>query len=237
MAVCPNCATVAAGKFCPNCGAQVPEQPPVASAAQTQQYPPQPPQGYAPQQYPQQPPQGFQPQYPPQQPGYGGYPQMPPQKPSSPWKWVGIIGGGLVVLVVAVLVLLSALGDDPGALPADKSVQVTTSAIKTVPVITSKVNEETQAPQGELKTVPPSTDMIYAAMQVAVKNGDVLSAKWFYNGKQQTHLDTELPVDEDFVGWAAFNISNGGKPWPAATYKFEVYLNGKKAQEKTFEVK
>lgn len=206
----------------------MPQVPPVAAAGPAPQYPPQPPQ----QQYPPQPPQGYSPQqYPP---GYQGYPQMPPQRPSSPWKWVGIIGG-IVALVLVALVVISGMGDDPTDPPKG---QVAASAIKKGPIITNKVNEESQAPQGELSSVPQATDLIYASVQIEVKQGDVLGAKWYYGGQQQTHLDTELPVtDGDFSGWASFNISNDGDPWPKGNYKVEIYLNGKKSGEKAFEVK
>lgn len=224
MAQCPNCGTQASAKFCPNCGAQMPQVPPVAAAPQA---PPQmPPQQYPPQAaagYPQQ-PQAYPPQqFPPQ--GYNPYgQQMPPRKSGSPLKWIGIIGGSLVALIAVVLVILTALGGGG-------------SGVTSTPIITDKVNQETQQPIGSLTNVPPATDMIYAAVEVDVKKGDVLSAKWYYNGNLQSQLNTELPVDDDFAGWGAFNISNAGKPWPKGSYKVELYYNGEKAQEKTFEVK
>lgn len=235
MAKCVQCGMESNSKFCPNCGAQVQQAPPVA-AAQAPQYPPQQP---VPPQYPPQ-PQGYAPQVPPQfQQGYPGYPmQQPPQKKSSAWKWIGLVAGILVVVVGLLFVALNAIGDKVKDFDLPTApVKVTTSLVKTVPVITDKVNEGSQAPIGELKTVPPKTDNIYAAIQVEVKAGDVLGAKWYYKGNLQQHLNTELPVDEDFEGWASFNIDNGGDPWPVAPYKVEIYLNGKKVQEKAFEVK
>ncbi|HYG57811.1 MAG TPA: hypothetical protein VD902_07050, partial [Symbiobacteriaceae bacterium] len=88
-----------------------------------------------------------------------------------------------------------------------------------------------------LQTIPPSTDNIYAAVQLNVKGGSVLGAKWYYQNRHQSHLDTNLPVDEDFEGWGSFNIDNGGDPWPAGNYKVEIYLNDQKVQEKAFNVK
>lgn len=233
MAQCPKCGTHAEAKFCPNCGSPIT---PAAAASQAPQYPPQPPQQFPPQQ--QYPPQGYPPQAPQYAPpGYPPYQQMPPQRPSSPWKWVAIIGGALLGLIVLVIVVLAMLPEeDPIAYP-NAPVTVATSVVKNVPIITNKVNDQTQAPIGELKTVPPSTDAIYASIEVEVKKDDILGAKWYYKGQQQTHLDTELPFDKNFKGWASFSISNDGKPWPVATYKVEIYLNGKKVQEKAFEVK
>lgn len=227
LAQCPNCGTTANAKFCPNCGAQIPQVPPVAPSAQAPQFPPQPPQQFPPQ------PQGYPPQQ--YQPGYQGYPQMPPRQKSSPWKWVGIITG-IIGLILVALIVIGSLGD--GTDPVNPSGQkVTASSVKKGPIITDKVDDQSQAPKGELASVPTKTDLIYASVQIEAKKGDVLGAKWYYNGQQQAQLDTELPVDEDYVGWASFNITNGGTPWPKGTYKVEIYFNAKKAVEKSFDVK
>lgn len=206
MAKCQTCGTEASGKFCPNCGSQVLQAPPVAAAALPAQQPP---------------PQ----QYPPQQPYPPGYAPMPPQAKSSPWKWVAIIGGSVLGLLVVAVALLLALGDD-----------VTVSTIPNPPVIASKIAEDS-APLDNLTTVPAQTDPIYAAVQVEVQKGDILAAKWYYRGNHQAHLDYELPAEGEFIGWASFEIGNGGDPWPAGLYKLELYLNGEKAQEKIFQVK
>jgi hypothetical protein len=222
MAQCPKCGANVPGKFCPNCGTQATPESQGAAAAMPTPPPPQP-QGFP------QPPQGFQP---PQQPGYppqpqvfqpGLYPGMQPvQQKSSVLKWVGIIVGVVALLLGGVVI--ASMGEDDTTQQAQKAVQ---SAIVSVgaPIFTDNVNAETQEPARKLQSIPTATDNIYAAVQVKVKKGQVLSAKWYFQGEHQPQLDTNLNIDEDFQGWGAFNIDNGGEAWPKGTLKVEIYLD------------
>jgi hypothetical protein len=220
--------------------------PPPMPGNQPQQSPPSPQQQYAPQQFPAQPfpPQQFpQQQYPPQQyppQGPGMYPGMQPQpRKSSALKIILAVVGGLVALIILAIVLLVAFSDDPTPPSGPtKTTNQTTTTVVGVPVITDQVNEETQAPLRDLKgVVKPSTNEIFAAFETTLKKGQTISAKWYYNNSHQSQLDTALPVDEDFKGWASFNIGNAGKPWPEGQYKVEIYVDGQKQQEMQFNVK
>lgn len=225
MAQCPNCGAQVSAKFCPNCGAQVPQTPPVAAASvQPQQSPPSPPPPAYPQ--PGQPPQyGAPPQVgtpappPGYQPGYANpYQQMPPQKSGSPWKLIGAIVGGLLVVIIGLLVVL---GSGPVG----------------TPVITDQVDAESMEPLRELAAVPPGTGDIFASVEVNVDQGQTLTAKWYYEGQLQEQVNTDLTLDEDYSGWVSFKINNGGQPWPAGQFKVEIYLDGELEQTAAFAVK
>lgn len=254
MAQCTNCGAQATGRFCPNCGAQIPQEPAAAPMAP----PPLPPQGAGPQPPQFQGPQPMQYQVPPPQfqqsnPPYGPqgsgpmpgqFPPAPPQQQKTSGSKVvliilGVIGGLILLAVVAVLALSAFIVDkaDDIVTPIQPAVTTVTSSAVTNLTITDKVNDQTQEPQRALTTVPPATDQIFAAIKVSIKQGQVLSAKWYYNNNHQAHLDVDLPADQDFKGWASFDISNGGKPWPNGSYKVEIYLDGKKVAETPFSVK
>lgn len=253
MVQCPRCGTQVEGSFCPSCGTQVvPPQQPVASMT-----PPPPPQGQpVPPAYPSAPPQppyGAQGQpygspipQPPQPPVYGqqpygapnqpygapgynapGYPPAYPQpKKSSVGKVLAIIIG-VVVGLFALLVVIGSFLPDENAL-----------GVLQGPVISDRVDPDTQEPIGGPKlTLPPNTADIYAAIEVSLAQGSELSARWYYEGRHQQHLDTDLPVDKDYEGWASFNIGNDGAPWPQGIYKVEILVDGTKEAEVAFSVR
>jgi hypothetical protein len=145
---------------------------------------------------------------------------MPPQKSGSPLKIIGIVAGGLLAIILALFVVLS-LGSGPVG----------------TPIITDTVDTETWEPLRELKTITTTTDPIYAAMEVSVTKGQVLSAKWYYNGELVPELNTDLAITEDTEGWAAFNITNGGTTWAPGKVRVEIYLDGELEQSAEFEIK
>lgn len=199
--------------------------PPPMPGNQQPQYPPRPQQQFAPQQFPPQqyPQQPYPPQYQPQGPGM--YPGMQPQQPPkrSAGKTILAVVGGIVALLAVVIVALATLGGG-------------STAVGT-PVITDQVNEDSQAPLRDLKgAVTPKTGVIYAAVEVELKKDQVLAAKWYYANQHQAQLDTEIPVPDDFKGWASFHISND-KDWPVGSYKVEIYVDNKLEQTATFSVK
>jgi hypothetical protein len=202
---------------CPNCGA-------IASAkfcpncgTQIPQTPPVaaaavPPQPTPPPAYP----TPGQPAYPNAYPN--AYQQMPPQKSGNPFKLIGIIIGGLLAVVLGLFLVL---GSGPVG----------------TPVITDQVDAETMEPLRELAAVAPTAESIYAAVEVDVDKGQTLTAKWYYEGRLQEQVNTDLTLDDAFSGWVSFKINNGGKPWPAGQFKVEIYLDGELEQTAEFAVK
>jgi hypothetical protein len=232
MAQCPNCGAQAPGKFCPNCGTQVPQTPPIAAAAmQPQQAPPPVPSYSQPGQPPQYgvptPPPGYQAPYP------NPYQQVPPQKAgSSALKIILIVVGALVGLFALLIGVAMVLPDDPAVVDVPAA-----GSPVSMPVITDQVDAQSQKPLNPMLTVPSSTDSIYAAIEVHVKEGQVLGAKWYYNDRLQDHLNTDLAVPRDYQGWASFDVGNGEEPWPAGRYRVEIYLDGALQHGVNFTVK
>lgn len=146
------------------------------------------------------------------------------------------IVGVLVGLFVLLVIIGSLLPDEEGGTVAP--VGSTAQGIVSGPVITDRVNQETQEPLTAPKLfLPPTTDQIYAAVNINVRAGQRLGARWYYEGRHQAHLDTTLDIPDNFRGWAAFNIGNGGQPWPKGSYRVEVLLDGQKQVETSFSVK
>lgn len=206
---CPQCGTQATGKFCPNCGAQIPQ-------GSQPQYGGQAPHPYPPNAYP------------------------APRKGSSPLKIVLIVVGALVGLFVLLIVAVVALVPvDTDTVTTDPQPAVTEGTGTSVgqPVITDKVDPDSQKPLSVLLTVPAATDRIYASVEVRARQGQKVGAMWYYNGNLQDHLTTELTIPKDYAGWASFDIDNGGKPWPAGPYRVEVYLDGVQQHATNFTVK
>lgn len=221
------------------------QQPPPAPAPYTgtpqPPYGAQPPNPYSPPAPPAPAPYGApnqqQPYGAPNQP-YGSYAPQPypmqPAKSGGIGKVLLIIAGVIVGLFALLLVIASFLPDDAGSdIPVAGEMGILSG-----PVMTDQVNPTTQAPVGSPKvTLAPTTDQIFAAIRINVNAGSELGAKWYYEGMHQAHLDTLLPVDKDYNGWASFNIGNAGDPWPTGSYKVEVYLDGAKQAETIFSVR
>jgi hypothetical protein len=157
---------------------------------------------------------------------------------SSRRRWVGLLSLALVVAA-----LLSACGSQPGGehpANAGKAPQIdptTADSVKGVPVITDKVELETQAPIGELKVVPRNTEVIYACVQIDGDLDDRFSVRWYRNGQHLTNLDSELVLSDFAIsGWASFPIANS-QPWATGTYVVEIYYMEKLAGVTTFTVK
>lgn len=219
-------------------GQQPPTAPPPYTGAPQPPYGAQPPNPYAP---PPQQPYGAPPQQPygaPNHP-YGAYAPgqaypMQPAKSGGVGKVLLIIAGVIVGLFALLVVIGSFLPDDAGTdIPAQGEMGILSG-----PVMTDQVNAATQEPVGAPKlTFTPTTDQFYAAIRINVPAGSELGAKWYYEGRHQAHLDTLLPVDKDYNGWASFNIGNAGDPWPEGSYKVEIYLDGAKQAETIFSVR
>lgn len=202
---------------CPKCGAQSDDKFCPRCGAPVQPYPQQ--------LYPQQP-------YPGVCPG-----SVQPQKQgSSWWKWVLGIVGGLFGLLILLIVLASLVADEPATPPVTQQTAVAVGVI----TITDKVNNSSMEPLNpHMNTVPAATKTIYAAAQVTARQGQHLSANWYFNGQHLTDIVAEIPIERDISQtWAAFNLSrNDGKTWPAGPYKAILYLDGKAVRQVEFTVK
>ncbi len=233
-----------------------PPQPPQYQAPQPPQYQaPQPPQYQAPQppqyQAPQPPAYGQAPQYPPQPPQYPGQPApfpgqpgaypgyQPPRKKGGVGKVILIIFGVIVALFAILIVIGAMLPDEGGTtdpVPANSS--SATTGILDGPIITDRVNQETQQPLTASKAaIPTSTDLIYASVQVNLKQGQVVTAQWYYEGERQDHLDTDYEVPVDYDGWISFHIGNDGEPWPSGSVRVQILLDGVPEAEAVFNLK
>lgn len=212
MAQCPACGTQASSKFCPSCGAQVPQ--PAASAMPTP--PPVPqrqgqtpvPPPYPPQQAPYPPQQGYAPQQ-------GMYPGMAPQPAQKSGGWLKWVLGGVGVLFV-LLVALILFGGTP-------------AGVGEVYINTDKVAEH-------MAVIPSNSEFIYAVAEVKADEASTVTAKWYMGGEHVPQLDTNFDVQADFEDFVSFHIT-GVEKWPAGNYKVEIYFNGTKEAEKSFQVK
>lgn len=218
MAQCPACGTQASGKFCPTCGAQVPQQS-AASAMPTP--PPMPPQQgqtpvqppYPPQQAPYPPQQGYPQGYAPQQ---GMYPGMAPQPVRRSGGWIKWVLGGVGVLTLLVLALIFLGGSTPG--------------IGEVVINTTETFEH-------MSVIPAQAEEIIAIAEVTTEEAVVATAKWYVDGEHITQLDRDVDVPANIEDYLTFRIWRETMDrWPAANYKVEIYVDGAKQAEQTFKV-
>lgn|GEM_PF-2653680 len=212
-----------------------------------------------PQQPPQPGPYGPAPQYPPQAPQPGPYGQAPqpgpygqaPQpgpygpapypyqqpKKGGAGKVILIIVGVIVALFLGLIVLGALVSDDEGGGPTPSSSTSDVLGVTDGPVITTEIDTDTQEPLTDsMSSVPTSSGLIYATVEVSGKQGQVVNAVWFYNGKHQEHLDTEMKLPADYKGWLSFSIDNGGDPWPTGEVVVEIHIDGNYVTEASFEL-
>lgn len=179
-------------------------------------------------------PYGAPPPHPGQYPPAGQYPAPGPY--GQPGQYPGVQParrggfGKVLLIIVGVVVGLFALLLVLGSLVPD-------APIVDGPIITDRVDSDTREPLNErMVAVPSGTDRIYAAVEVSLRAGQTVGARWYYGGRHQPHLDTNLEVPDQYQGWAAFDISNGGSAWPPGTYRVEIYVDGAKEAEAAFGV-
>lgn len=92
-------------------------------------------------------------------------------------------------------------------------------------VLSNEINENSE-PVNPTDTFG-ANDIFYACVKLDYRlAGDNLAAKW-YLGEDQLIDEVSLDIEEDLYSpeYTAFNLSNGGDPWPAGDYKVEIYFN------------
>ena len=129
---------------------------------------------------------------------------------------------GLALCVTLALTLLTGCGAS-----APKIVSLT---------VTDRVEEKTKAPGPAVERFPTTATRFYAVARVAggVKDTKVRT-RWFLDDKLID--ETEVVFDKAGTRWVAFSLTTSdGKPFPAGSYKVQVFLDGAAGPNANFKV-
>jgi len=105
------------------------------------------------------------------------------------------------------------------------------------PTIAIRIDPTTGAPLDAMQVLPRETQVIYAAIRVRAKAGDVIAVRWFVAGEHLGAFDQETRLDRRFSGWRTWSAAlKDSRPWPAAPFTVRFYRNGVQEKAVDFQV-